>query len=37
MNLLEVYENYLNQKGQSFKTTGRAEAAEERQPGTQLH
>jgi hypothetical protein len=37
MNLLEVYENYLNQKGQSFKTTARAEAAAERQPGTQLH
>ena len=37
MNLLEVYENYLNQKGQSFKTTARAEAATERQPGTQLH
>ena len=37
MNLLEVYENYLDQKGQSFKTTARAEAAAERQPGTQLH
>ena len=37
MNLLEVYENYLNQKGQSFKTTARAEAAAERQPGSQLH
>ena len=37
MNLLEVYESYLNQKGQSFKTTARAEAAAERQPGTQLH
>ena len=37
MNLLEVYENYLNQKGQSFKVTARAEAAAERQPGTQLH
>ena len=37
MNLLEVYENYLNQKGQSFKTSARAEAAAERQPGTQLH
>ena len=37
MNLLEVYENYLNQKGQSFKTTARAEAAAERPPGTQLH
>ena len=37
MNLLEVYENYLNQKGQSFKVTARAEAATERQPGTQLH
>ena len=37
MNLLEVYENYLNQKGQSFKTTARAKAAAERPPGTQLH
>ena len=37
MNLLEVYENYLNQKGQSFKVTARAEAAAERQPGTQIH
>lgn len=37
MNLLEVYENYLNQKGQSFKTTVRAEASAERQPDTQLH
>ncbi|MEC8111405.1 MAG: hypothetical protein VX121_01520 [Pseudomonadota bacterium] len=37
MNLLEVYENYLNQKGQSFKTTARAGAAAERQPDTQLH
>jgi hypothetical protein len=37
MNLLEVYENYLNQKGQSFKTTVRAEASAEQQPGSQLH
>ena len=37
MNLLEVYENYLNQKGQSFKNNVRAEASAERQPGTQLH
>ena len=37
MNLLEVYENYLNQKGQSFKTTARTDASPDRQPGTQLH
>ena len=38
MNLLEVYENYLNQKGQSFKTNIiRAETSLEQQPGTQLH
>ena len=37
MNLLEVYENYLNQKGQSFKTTARTDASADRQPGTQLH
>ena len=37
MNLLEVYENYLNQKGQSFKTTARTEASADRQPGTQRH
>ena len=37
MNLLEVYENYLNQKGQSFKTTARTEASADRQPGTNLH
>ena len=37
MNLLEVYENYLNQKGQSFKNTVRTEASANRQPGTQLH
>ena len=37
MNLLEVYENYLNQKGQSFKTAACTEASADRQPGTQLH
>ena len=37
MNLLEVYENYLNQKGQSFKTAGCTDASADRQPGTQLH
>ena len=37
MNLLEVYENYLNQKGQSFKTTARTEASADRQPSTQRH
>ena len=37
MNLLEVYENYLNQKGQSFKTAACIEESAERQPGTQLH
>ena len=37
MNLLEVYENYLNQKGQSFKTTARADASADREPSTQLH
>ena len=37
MNLLEVYENYLNQKGQSFKNTVCTEASANRQPGTQLH
>ena len=37
MNLLEVYENYLNQKGQSFKTTARADASADRQPSTRLH
>ena len=37
MNLLEVYENYLNQKGQSFKTTARPGTSPAPQPGTQLH
>ena len=38
MNLLEVYENYLNQKGQSFKTNIiPTETSLEQQPGTQLH
>jgi len=37
MNLLEVYENYLNQKGQSFKTTFRTETSSAPQPDTQLH
>jgi len=37
LNLLEVYENYLNQKGQSFKTTARADASADRQPSTRLH
>ena len=37
MNLLEVYENYLNQKGQSFKTTVRPHTSSAPKPGTQLH
>ena len=37
MNLLEVYEKYLNQKGQSFKTNVQAETSPATQPGTQLH
>ena len=37
MNLLEVYEHYLNQKGQSFKTAVRPETSSAPQPGTQLH
>ena len=37
MNLLEVYENYLNQKGQSFKTTVRPDTSSAPQPGSQLH
>ena len=37
MNLLEVYENYLNQKGQSFKTTVRPETPFAPQPGKRLH
>ena len=37
MNLLEVYEDYLNKKGQSFKTTARADTSSTPQPGTQLH
>ena len=37
MNLLEVYEKYLNQKGQSFKTIVRPATSSAPQPGTQLH
>ena len=37
MNLLEVYEHYLNQKGQSFKTAVRPDTSSAPQPGTQLH
>ena len=37
MNLLEVYESYLNQRGQSFKTISGTDASPERKPGTQLH
>ena len=37
MNLLEVYENYLNQKGQSFKTTVRPATSSAPKPGKQLH
>ena len=37
MNLLEVYEDYLNKKGQSFKTTVRADTSSTPHPGTQLH
>ena len=37
MNLLEVYEDYLNKKGQSFKTTDRTDTSSTPQPGTQLH
>ena len=35
LNLLEVYERYLNEKGQSFKTTSRDVGAPE--PVTRLH
>ena len=35
LNLLEVYERYLNEKGQSFKTSLRTVAASE--PPTRLH
>jgi len=35
LNLLEVYERYLNEKGQSFKTASRTVAAP--QPITRLH
>ena len=35
LNLLEVYERYLNEKGQSFKTAPRTTCAPE--PVTQLH
>ena len=35
LNLIEVYERYLNQRGQSFKTTSRDLAA--REPGKRLH
>ena len=35
LNLLEVYERYLNEKGQSFKTAPRTVCATE--PVTQLH
>ena len=37
MNLLEVYEKYLNLKGQSFRTVSRKQESAERNPGTQLH
>ena len=37
MNLLEVYESFLNQKGQSFKTTVRPTTSSAPQPGKQLH
>ena len=37
MNLLEVYENYLNQKGQSFKKPVRPATSSAPQPSTQLH
>ena len=37
MNLLEVYESYLNQKGQSFKTTILPATSSAPQPGEQLH
>ena len=35
LNLLEVYERYLNQRGQSFKTSSRD--LTDREPGTRLH
>ena len=35
MNLLEIYERYLNQKGQSFRMP--SHELEAREPGTQLH
>ena len=35
MNLLEIYEHYLNQKGQSFRMP--SHEPEAREPGTQLH
>ena len=35
MNLLEIYERYLNQKGQSFRML--SHELEAREPGTQLH
>lgn len=35
MNLLEIYERYLNQKGQSFRMP--SNEPEAREPGTQLH
>lgn len=35
MNLLEIYERYLNQKGQSFRMP--SHEPEAREPGTQLH
>jgi len=35
MNLLEIYERYLNQRGQSFRMP--SHEPEAREPGTQLH
>lgn len=35
MNLLEIYERYLTQKGQSFRMP--SHEPKEREPGTQLH
>ena len=35
MNLLEIYEHYLNQQGQSFRMPSHEREA--REPGTQLH
>ena len=35
MNLLEIYERYLNQKGQSFRMP--SHEPEAREPGTQIH